>query len=551
MPVFDLRSGPARAVLHEITGRPDSVQTRCVIERGPACLRIVVEAEDPDMLNLIATVSEPGADKFIYDEDCVQIAVASGRAPAIALLMNARGSRKDDADTGGRPADVRRHGHGWTVTVDVPVPEGAALLGLSVHRFYRGVRHEVQGFDSALPHPLDPAQFAVVILGGKVDAEAAADAYRKSARESAARDIEEQLARSRRRMGDALAKDGPSPSVETAADLARQRDGEPVRPAEGFLCWNESYFQSALIDLWELTGKRAWLETAIPRMEAVWSARASERNAPDSMWGRPLPTWYNNSETGTACTLVSGVILNPIARLMRTIREGPGLEDLWGRIAHWLPLCDAVLALHDVEWVEFADGAGMHLEPYPKGPRRCYPRGGSRINPLNREFWFSMPMLNVARITGNESYLRKVAMSARYFKNTSEVKDGCFVWEYLVGACPAEGEDLSHAHSQVLFAEMCCREEIVFTEQDLRRMAATLDRNVFRHGDVPCGSVRGYHPGLHLAVGVWSSLCRFVPHVFPKVETVLEALLRANPDAFREGWGIRNLTCLEKARLTI
>jgi len=207
-----------------------------------------------------------------------------------------------------------------------------------------------------------------------------------------------------------------------------------------------------------------------------------------------------------------------------------------------------VLTLHDREWVELPGGAGMHLEPFLKGPRRVYPRGGSRINPLNREFALSMPMLHIARITGNAEYERKVRANARYFLQSAQVDDGCLLWEYQTGCCAAEGEDLGHAHCQVLFAELCAAEGVEVAEDDLRRIAATLERRVFRHGDVPCGTVRGYDPGLHLAVGTWSSLCRFVPEVFPRVEAVVRTLLRTRPAAFAEGWGVRNLTCLEKTR---
>ena len=267
------------------------------------------------------------------------------------------------------------------------------------------------------------------------------------------------------------------------------------------------------------------------------------------MWGRPLPTWINDSETGTACTLVSGVIMRPITRLIRTVYETPGLAALKGSAEQWIDLCRETVQFHDPEWVEFPDGSGMHLEPYGKGPRRVYPRGGSRVNPLNRQFVLGMSMLNLALATGDEEYLRKVAMMARFFRNTSEITERTFVWEYLAGAYPSTGEDISHAHVQVHFAELCAAAGVVITEVDLRRIANTFADNVFRHGDVPCGNVRGGEPGLHLAVATWAGLCRFRPEVFPKVEAVVEAVFREDRMmSLRDGWGIRNLTCLEKAR---
>jgi hypothetical protein len=534
--------------LQEIRGERNTVATWCEFARTDRGLRVTIEAEDRDMLGLISSLSPTGTDGFLYEEDCVQVAVAlPGLAPEM-LLVNPHGTRKGGPAALSWPVRTRRYATCWTAAVEVALPVGSTHAGVSVHRFYRGVDHEVHGLEPELPHPLLAERFAVVVLDGDADAAEAAEHYRRSTEQAASERLEAALASARRRMQEAEAAGGPSPSLTVAMTLAREHALRPVPQTVSGLCWNEAYHHMALIDLWELTRDRQWLEAAVERVQQVWAARASERGIPDATWGRPLPTWYDEGESNIACTLSSGVILNPIARLLRTAHDEPELADLWRRVEGWVPWCRQVLDLHDPEWVEFPDGSGMHLEPHLKGPRRVYPQGGSRINPLNREFAFSMPMLNVARVTGDEEYLRKARMNALYFKNTSEVSDGCLLWEYQASRYPAEGEDLNHAHCQVLFAELCCREGIVFTEDDLRLIAATFERNVFRHGDVPAGTVRGLHPGLHLGVGVWSSLCRFVPGVFPKVEAVVRAVLRTRPEAFREGWGIRNLTCLELAR---
>jgi hypothetical protein len=361
--------------------------------------------------------------------------------------------------------------------------------------------------------------------------------------------LDQTLAALRQRRAEAERKGQAAASLQTAQSLVARRAQEPVRADEGFLCWNEAYFQHALIDLWELTGERRWLEMAIRRMVAVWAVRADRRGIQDSFWGRTLPTWYNDSETGTACTLTSGAILNPIARLMRVVHGDPKLADLNERVRGWGALCQEVVALHDPEWVEFADGCGMHLEPYPKGPRRIYPRGGSRVNPLNRQFALGMPMLNLARVLGDAEYLRKVNLMARFFRQSSEITADRFVWEYSASPYPAEGEDIDHAHCQVHFAELCCREGVVISEDDLRKIAGTLEKNIFRHSDVPCGTLRGCRPGLHVGLGTWSSLCRFAPQLLPRIVAVIETAMREGSRLFAgEGWGIRILTCIEKAR---
>ena len=138
---------------------------------------------------------------------------------------------------------------------------------------------------------------------------------------------------------------------------------------------------------------------------------------------------------------------------------------------------------------------------------------------------------------------------ARYFRNTSEVSGDRFVWEYWASRYPAEGEDLNHASCQLRFAELCCQEGVVFSEGDLRKIAGTLKHNVFRYGDVPCGMLRGYHPELNVGIALWSSLCRFVPELFPRIVAVVETAMREGQRYFQgEGWGVRILTSIERAR---
>jgi len=552
MQVLDLRreGSEARFNLAELRGRRTPAPTSCSVRREAGGLVITVDASDPDMLSLISTVSPCGSDRFIYEEDCIQLALARPEAAASPdlLLVNPHGTRNEAGAALPWHVRTHRHARGWRAEVRVPIAPDADLVGLSVHRFYRGVNHEVQGHTGDVPHPADPARFAVVVLSGEQPPEARAEAYRSRAREAARQRLKASLAAARRRI--AAARDrAPRLSVELAARLARRRAELDVQPSERFLCWNEAYFQHALVDLWELTGQARWLHVAVERMERVWALRADRRGLRDSMWERLLPTWYNDSETGTACTLVSGAILAPMARLLRVVRSTGGPAALRRRVEGWAELCEEVVHVHDAEWVEFPDGSGMHLEPYPKGPARVYPRGGSRLNPLNRQNVLGLAMLHLGRALRRDDYVRRVAMMARYFKRTSELRDGCWLWEYQPGPYPAEGEDISHGHIQVHFAEACARDGVVFGETDLRMMAATLARGVFRFGDVPAGTVRGCHPGLHLAVGAWSGLCRFVPEVFPKIVTVVRTVLAEGRfDFAREGWGIRNLTCIEMAR---
>lgn len=544
--LLDLRTGITSCVMSEILGETQAEDTDCEISFDSDTLHIVVNGTDGEMSNLIST-PDADNDRFLYEEDCIQVAVATSAGREQALI-NAVGSRAGTTGSQNWQIKADQFADGWQVSVDLPIEPGADCIGINLHRFYRGCKNEIHGLDASLPHPLCAAEFTVLIIGGTAPATDIEARYRAEHETASEQALSDTLACSRERIANARQHPGQNISLDTAIELAHQRGAIAVRPGEGYLSWNEAYYLGALIDLWELTRNREWIELAIPRIEQVWALRSDRTDTRDSVTNCVLPTWYNDTETGAPCTLSSGTVLNPIARLLRTMHEDDLLTDMRETVSKWIPLCDQTLCLHDNEWMEFPDGSGMHIEPYQKGPRRVYPSGGSRINPLNREFWFSMPMLNLGIVTGNSEYLRKVSMNALYFKNTSDVTDDCSCWEYEASRYHSVGEDISHAQSQWQFAELCQRDGIVFTHEDLERIANMFERNIFKHGDVPCGTVRGLDPGLHLAVGVWSSICRYKPHLLTHIESVVSTVMKEKGDAFSDGWSIRNLTCLLKAQ---
>jgi len=549
--ILDMSSPNAhrRVPLLEINDEENTVATTCLLSRDGGMLRVRVEAADDDMLDLIATAPVPGqTDGFLYEEDCIQVAVVSPGSAAVAdmLLANPMGKVKAAGQATEWTVNASRHASGWAI--EVAIPTDKPVIGLSVHRFYRGVKNEVHGLTSTLPHPLDPEEFAAIVLKPK----GSGSGYFSSICLLKEAHLQNTVDHARAR----LAKRAilTATWTELAAEKARLRAAAPVNPDTRYLCWNEGHFHHALLNLWQLTRERAWLETAIERMEQVWECTGDQRGEADNVWGNPRPTWYDhNDELGAAITLITGVILYPIARLLREVFTDESLADLRPRLEPWFDRCRRAIAVHDCEWIELPDGSGAYLEPYQKGPARVYPRGGSRICPLNRMFFLAMPMLILGRLLKDDVYIDRVKRMARFFRESMEEWDnGSVVWEYETGYYPATGEDISHASCQVRFAEMCQAESIEFKEMDLRAIACTLEENIFLHGDIPCEEVRGLTPVLNMAVGAWSSLCRFVPDILPRIAAVVETAYTEHPEFFeKEGWGIYLLTEVEKARQKI
>ncbi len=551
---FDLRSGSATAPLKEIAGHPNAVRTEVTFQLTDTHLSLRIEAEDLDMLHLISSVSKPNSDQTLYEEDAVQIALALPGQASIGdwLVINPHGSRKGSSVALQWEATPHRHGSGWSLQMVLPRPAVPAL-GFSLHRYYRGAKHEVQGLGSNLPHPLEPARFPVLVLAGAEPAAEVEHRFRSQA-QAAAHEVERQAADAVRRRVDTARKRpdfAALPTLAQAVRLADLRADTPMQTSERFLAWNEGHYLHALLNLWELTRDRRWIERAIPRMNAVWAARGQQ---PD---GTLLPTWINDLETGVPCTLCTGVILWPMTRLLNLLHAHPELAEFKPQVHGWIGWAEAALASHDDEWIEFPDGSGMHIEPYGKGPRRVYTHPavtGSRINPVNREYFYTLALMEFARFHRRPEYIRKIRMNALFFKNISDWSQDRWVWEYEPSRYPACGEDIDHAGCQVEFAHQCARDGIVFTEADLEKMAVTLARNIYRLGDVPCGDIRGYHPGFGIGIALWSRLCRFpvARPLFPHIEALIATAVAENHPCFdgTQGWGIRLLTALEMTRRT-
>lgn len=549
---LDLRQRDAAASLplREITGQSTTTPTTCSFRRDEAGVVLTVRCDDPNMRDLIATVPNRVADGFVFEEDCLQLAIAQpGDADIRGLLVvNAMNKRTAIADGQQWRSTVDRDADGWTATIHVPVDVAQPGVGVSLHRYFRGLRHEIHGLTPTLPHPLDTATFVVLATHAHSQVPAVVEDYEITTRKGKEAALDGELARHRARLAAAKRSDSRKASLDTTRHFAKLRMQQPVSAKASGLCWNEGHFLNALADLFSLDGDVNWIAHACDRADAIWQLRADRQGRVDPTFGYVRPTWYDATEP--ALCLITGAIMAPIVRVMRMVLEDNALRSLRARVAPWLAWCGESIAAHEDEWLALRDGQGMYLEPYEKGPRRVYPTGGSRVCPLNRAYFLAMPMLHVARLTNDDAMLAKVHAMARYFEAISEtLDDGSMVWEYEEGRYAAVGEDTSHAACQVQFAELCESEGVVFDESHLRAMARTLRLQILKHGDVACGTVRGLDPCLDIATAAWSTLCRFEPSTFPAIEAIVNVMLHEGKfDCAQQGWGVRVMTILERGR---
>lgn len=83
--------------LEEISGADSTVLSTLILLRHADQLEVCLIAEDPDMLNLTASIGEPDTDHFLYEEDCLQLAVLTASG-ITTLLVNPQGKRNGNTD---------------------------------------------------------------------------------------------------------------------------------------------------------------------------------------------------------------------------------------------------------------------------------------------------------------------------------------------------------------------------------------------------------------------------------------------------------------------
>lgn len=225
---------------------------------------------------------------------------------------------------------------------------------------------------------------------------------------------------------------------------------------------------------------------------------------------RATPTAAENPATGTfplLCKPVvfavhTGMITYPIASFVRIVRQSPTLfhnPRYRAKAAEYLAAVRAAVAVHDWEYRENAAGEGGLI--WPKG--QPLPWDGCE-QPINQSVGLGQTLVELAIITGDTQYRRKVTAMAKMFARQMTVEaNGAYSWRYWqnnglvyngfaktgspetdVSLFTPEGlgakqyEDTSHGAIDVEFAVRAFRARLGFTGLDMARLAHTFTRRL-------------------------------------------------------------------------
>ncbi|TWD75337.1 secreted protein [Kribbella amoyensis] len=197
----------------------------------------------------------------------------------------------------------------------------------------------------------------------------------------------------------------------------------------------------------------------------------------------------------------TGMITYPIASFVRIVRQSPPLlanPRYRAKAAEYLAAVRDAVAVHDWEYRE-TDGEGCLI--WPKS--QPLPYDGCE-QPLNQSVGLGQTLVELAIVTGDPTYRRKVAAMAKMLSRQLAVDaGGAYSWHYWpagghvydgfaktgspatdVSVFTPEGrgakqfEDISHGAIDVEFAVRAFRAKLGFTGQDMVRLARTYTQNV-------------------------------------------------------------------------
>jgi hypothetical protein len=196
----------------------------------------------------------------------------------------------------------------------------------------------------------------------------------------------------------------------------------------------------------------------------------------------------------------TGMITYPIASFVRLVHSSPVLMRRYrSKAAEYLTACREAVAVHDWEYRETSAGGGYLI--WPK--TQPLPYDGCE-QPINQSLGLGQTLVELALVTGDSEYRRKVAALAKMFAGQLSVDDGdAYRWHYwptggLVhdgftktgspetdvstftpsGGPARQFEDISHGAIDVEFAVRAFRARLGFTGEDMARIAKTYTQNV-------------------------------------------------------------------------
>jgi len=238
--------------------------------------------------------------------------------------------------------------------------------------------------------------------------------------------------------------------------------------------WPVSTCCYSAVRAYEATRDRRYLNLVADTFERILPFRDRELGRRDQCRGRVGAGWggtqFAKGKYTTNIT-TAGRIAYPIVLLHRVVAAGERLRRAMGdRVRGYLAVVEEVLADLDDDFITIEDEG-------------LYPRPGTdRPEPANHMAWAGAAFLELHAATGSEAYLDRAERIARFLhRSLRDDGAGGVVWGYAPSPRDRDGgpERVWKAQVTTQFMTAAAGHGVEFARDDLRRIGATILRNVF------------------------------------------------------------------------
>ena len=293
------------------------------------------------------------------------------------------------------------------------------------------------------------------------------------------------------------------------------------------LAWGESYVVQGLAAMFRATGHPMYLDRMARHLDSILVQRDDARGVTDYR-GVSAACWRNLSyQDEPYCYVVhSGILAEGLAAFAVMVRDA-GLEaelaadgeSFGDKATAYLVAAEESVAAHDDQW----NAAGYWVFR----PDATFLANAGVDIPLNQSNAMGRALVLLHDLTGEPEYLAKVtALAARMRAQMTTAASGALVWNYWGGTYQAPGEDVSHAAINLDFALMAAERGIVFTPEDVERLARTFVEHVYVDDSTMSNFVGGGATnggGYRPQVGRWLKLAAQRNTVYTAVRDLYEA----------------------------
>jgi hypothetical protein len=173
-----------------------------------------------------------------------------------------------------------------------------------------------------------------------------------------------------------------------------------------------------------------------------------------------------------------GMVTYPVAQFIEAVYTTADLDPKYGAKAEEYAV---LLHKHFYEkwqptWADLPDGSGLYK--FTSDPTQRFPNTSLPHNQFLALARTWIVLEDVPGLSHRDEYLDRATKMARYFHKHLKLNGSAYVWNYWDPLPEEEGigrhiEDHSHATIDIGFAVEATKRNVVFTEEDLQRLAAT------------------------------------------------------------------------------